>query len=247
MEINNIKVNNPIIMNTETETKTVDLTTLSAQQLRDELAKRAKASQGKKDSLNELKDENIPVWFDRLKIWSEEGVEIKASIYEEIKTMLELTIEVYEGKTDQKSYTFTDTKGQSIVIGYNENAGYSDDVYYGVAKVKQFINSLIDDEKTAKLVNQINRLLRPDKKGNLDPKRILELRQMTQEYNNVDFIEGVEIIEKAYNPKLSSWYIKSSFKNNVGIEQNLPLSMSSIPFPEGFDLSFLLPEAVATE
>ena len=230
-----------------TETKTMDLSTLTAQQLRDELDKRAKASQGKKDTLNELKDENIPIWFDRLKTWSEEGVKIKASIYEEIKAMLELTIEVYEGKTDQKSYTFTDSKGQSIVIGYNENAGYSDDVYYGVAKVKQFINSLIDDEKTAKLVNQISRLLRPDKKGNLDPKRILELRQMTQEYNDVDFIEGVEIIEKAYNPKLSSWYIKSSFKNNVGLEQNLPLSMSSIPFPEGFDLSFLLPGTDATE
>src|SRR5690606_16447183 len=95
---------------------------------------------------------------------------------------------------------------------------------------------------TAKLVNQINRLLKINKDGNLDPKRIMELRQMAHEYNDVNFIEGVQIIEDAYKPKRSSWYVKASYKNKNGIEVWLPLSIASADFPADFDLSFLLPE-----
>lgn len=228
-------------MNTQTTAPEIDLNKLSEKDLRAELLKRQNAKADIKATLEDLKSESIPKYFEELKNWSDEGVRIKSHIFKEIKSMLEMKLEAYNERTDQKSHTFTTKEGTSIIIGYNENAGYTDDVYIGVAKVKSFINSLISDKKTAGLVNQINRLLRPDKKGNLDPKRVLELKQMANEYNDIGLIEGVEIIENAYNPKLSSWYIKASFKNNVGIEQSLPLSMSSIPFPEGFDLSFLLP------
>ncbi len=228
-------------MNTE-ETPKLDLKNLSEKELRAELLKRQNAKANIKATLEDLKTETIPLYFEQLKKWSDEGVLLKAHIFKEIKSMLQMKLEAYDEKTDQKSHTFTTKEGTSIIIGYNENAGYTDDVYLGVAKVKSFINSLISDKKTATLVNQINRLLRPDKKGNLDPKRVLELKQMANDYNDISLIEGVEIIENAYTPKLSSWYIKASFKNNVGIEQNLPLSMSSIPFPEEFDLSFLLPQ-----
>lgn len=221
---------------------TVDLSQLSEQQIKDELAKRASKKEETKTAYKELMNETIPGLFNQLKEWSVVGESLKAHVYESLKKLIELKYEAYGVKPDQQSHTFTTETGESIVIGYNVNPGYDDTVYLGVAKVKQFINSLIKDEETRKLVNQINRLLRPDKKGNLDPKRVLELKQMANEYNNIDFIEGVDNIEKAYSPKRSTWYIKASFVNKVGIDQNLPLSMASIEFPVNFDLTFLLPE-----
>lgn len=239
-KVNNIEVVEPEILS-NMSTETLDLSKLSAQQLKDELAKRAKASEGDKTAFKELSNENVPTLFEALKKWSDEGAALKTQIYSELKNLIDLKFKAYGVKTDQMSHTFTSENGESITIGYNVNAGYDDTVYLGVAKVKEFINSQISDEKTAKLVNQINRLLRPDKKGNLDPKRVLELKQMAADYNNLDFIEGVETIEKAYQPKRSTWYIKASFKNSVGIEQSLPLAISTIEFPKDFDLSYLLP------
>lgn len=221
---------------------TVDLSKLSAQELKDELAKRQAKTDEVKATYKELMNETIPGVFKGLAEWSEKGKIIKANAYESLKQLIELKYEAYGIKPDQQSHTFTSENGESITIGYNVNPGYDDTVYLGVAKVKQFINSLITDDDTRKLVNQINRLLRPDKKGNLDPKRVLELKQMANEYNNIDFIEGVETIENAYSPKRSTWYIKASYSNKVGIEQGLPLSMASIEFPADFDLTFLLPE-----
>lgn len=220
---------------------TIDLTKLTAQQLKDELAKRAKEKASQKETYKNLCDDNVPLLFEKLKAWSDDGVKLKTQIYNDLKALIELKFEAYEVKPDQQSHTFSD-KNSSITIGYNINAGYDDTVYLGAAKVKEFINSQIKDESSAKLVNQIHRLLRQDKKGNFDPKRIMELEQMANEYNNLDLIEGVKIIKDAYQPKRSSWFIKAAYKNDVGIEQALPLSMASIEFPQGFDLSFLLPE-----
>lgn len=218
----------------------MDLSKLSKEELKQELDRRKKEADSVKQSYKDLSNETVPGLFDNLKKWSDDGRELKKKIYESLKNLIELKFEAFGVKSDQMSHTFTSESGESITIGYNVNAGYDDTVWLGVAKVKEFINSQIKDDTTAKLVNQINRLLRPDKKGNLDPKRVLELKQMANEYNNLDFLEGVEIIENAYVPKRSSWYIKAAFKNGVGIDENLPLSMSTIEFPNDFDLSFLI-------
>lgn len=220
---------------------TVDLTKLSDQQIKEELAKRASAKVRKKEEYKNLIPDVLPDVFAKLKGLSEHISKVKAETYKDLKALIQLKFDAYDMKSDQQSHTFSD-KDCTITIGYNINAGYDDTVYMGVAKVKEFIGSQVKDEPTAKLVNQINRLLKINKDGNLDPKRIMELRQMANEYNDVSFIEGVQIIEDAYHPKRSSWYVKASFKNNVGIEVSLPLSIASADFPKDFDLTYLLPE-----
>jgi len=219
----------------------LDLTKLSDQQIKDELAKRAKAKVNKKEEYKNLIPEVLPDVFAKLKDLSDHISKVKAETYKDLKALVQLKFDAYDVKSDQQSHTFSD-KHCTITIGYNVNAGYDDTVYMGVAKVKEFISSQVKDEATAKLVNQINRLLKINKDGNLDPKRIMELRQMANEYNNVSFIEGVQIIEDAYHPKRSSWYVKASFKNDVGIEVSLPLSIAGADFPKDFDLTYLLPE-----
>lgn len=219
----------------------MDLSKLSAQELKEELAKRAKAQQTKREEYRNLIPEVLPEVFAKLKTLSEQISKVKAETYNDLKALIGLKFDAYDVKSDQQSHSFSD-KNCTITIGYNVNAGYDDTVYMGVAKVREFIKSQVKDEPTAKLVNQINRLLKINKDGNLDPKRIMELRQMANEYNDVNFIEGVQIIEDAYLPKRSSWYVKASFKNDVGIEVNLPLSIASADFPKDFDLTYLLPE-----
>lgn len=219
----------------------MDLSKLSAQELKEELAKRAKAQQTKREEYRNLIPEVLPEVFAKLKTLSEQISKVKAETYNDLKALIGLKFDAYDVKSDQQSHSFSD-KNCTITIGYNVNAGYDDTVYMGVAKVREFIKSQVKDEPTAKLVNQINRLLKINKDGNLDPKRIMELRQMANEYNDVNFIEGVQIIEDAYLPKRSNWYIRASFKNDVGIEVNLPLSIASADFPKDFDLTYLLPE-----
>jgi len=219
----------------------MDISKLSAQELKEELAKRAKAQQNKREEYRNLIPEVLPEVFAKLKTLSDQISKVKAETYNDLKALIGLKFDAYDVKSDQQSHSFSD-KDCTITIGYNVNAGYDDTVYMGVAKVREFIKSQVKDEPTAKLVNQINRLLKINKDGNLDPKRIMELRQMANEYNDVNFIEGVQIIEDAYLPKRSSWYVKASFKNDVGIEVNLPLSIASADFPNGFDLTYLLPE-----
>lgn len=219
----------------------MDLSKLSESEIKAELARRAEAKKDKKKAYKELIPQVLPNVFAKLQEVSEMLSEVKKYTFEELKALIELKFEAYEVKSDQQSHTFTD-ENCSITIGYHMNAGYDDTVYMGVAKVREFIRSQVKDEQTAKLVNQINRLLKINKDGNLDPKRIMELRQMAHEYNDVNFIDGVQIIEDAYQPRRSSWFIKASYKNNHGIEVYLPLSISSADFPADFDLSFLLPE-----
>lgn len=219
----------------------MDLTKLSEQEIKAELARRAAAKEDKKKAYKELIPQVLPGVFAKLKEVSEMLSEVKKTAFEELKALIELKFEAYEVKSDQQSHTFSD-ENCSITIGYNVNAGYDDTVYMGIAKVREFIKAQVKDEATAKLVNQINRLLKINKDGNLDPKRIMELRQMAHEYNDVNFIEGVQIIEDAYKPKRSSWYVKASYKNANSIEVWLPLSIASADFPAEFDLSFLLPK-----
>lgn len=220
--------------------ETLDITKLTDQQIKDELAKRAKAKVSKKEEYKNLIPEVLPDVFAKLKDLSEHISKVKAETYKDLKALVELKFDAYDVKSDQQSHTFSD-KDCSVTIGYNVNAGYDDTVYMGIAKVREFIKKLVTDADTAYLVNQINRLLKINKDGNLDPKRVLELRQMALERNDAELIEGVQIIEDAYQPKRSSWFIKASFKNDVGIEVSLPLSIAAADFPKGFDLTYLLP------
>lgn len=219
----------------------MDLTKLSEQEIKAELARRAAAKKDKKKAYKELIPTVLPAVFAKLKEASEALADVKKFTFEELKALIELKFEAYEVKSDQQSHTFSD-ENCSVTIGYNVNAGYDDTVYMGVAKVREFIKAQVKDEATAKLVNQINRLLKINKDGNLDPKRIMELRQIAHEYNDANLIEGVQIIEDAYQPKRSSWFVKVSYKNAHGIDVYLPLSIASVDFADDFDVSFLLPE-----
>ena len=96
----------------------------------------------------------------------------------------------------------------------------------GIAMVKQYIESLATDEKTKSLVSAIMRLLSRDGMGNLKASRVLQLRKMAEESNDDKFMEGVKIIEEAYQPTMTRQFIRAEYKDKKGQWHIIPLSVT---------------------
>ena len=93
--------------------------------------------------------------------------------------------------------------------------------------MQSYIQSLASDEKSQSLVKMVMRLLAKDAKGTLKASRIIQLRRMAEESGNSEFIEGVKIIEEAYQPQTSRTFLKAYVKDektNAWVQ--LPLGMT---------------------
>jgi len=135
------------------------------------------------------------------------------------------------------SHTFSNDK-EEITIGYRINEGWDDTVTIGIEKVQNYISSLSTNKETASLVKIVFNLLKKDAKGNLKGSRVLELQKLTKEFNNEEFTDGVDIIASSFKPVRSSWFIEASLINENGTRTNIPLSMSSVSFLNGYIFNF---------
>ena len=72
-------------------------------------------------------------------------------------------------------------------------------------------------EKTKALVSMVLRLLARDAKGTLKASRIMQLRQVAMETGDDRFLAGVRIIEEAYQPEVSTQFIRAEIKNENGM------------------------------
>lgn len=68
---------------------------------------------------------------------------------------------------------------------------------------------------------------------------------MSEEYHDVDFTDGVNTILQAYKPVRTCWFIEAFYINGAQQKVSIPLSMSAVDFPEGFEFDFLSTEAAA--
>ena len=123
-------------------------------------------------------------------------------------------------------------------MGYRVTDNYDDTVGEGIAKVTAFLTSLAKDKETGKLVKTINQLLKKDAKGNLKPSRVIELYKLTEEFNSDLFTDGVKILMDAYKPVKSVYFIDATVINKAGVKQNVPLSISSVPFTKELEINF---------
>lgn len=188
-----------------------------------------KAEKAKQDreTYKELVDETINSVFSRLEKTSENLSVIKKDVYDAFQKALTLKSEIFQGRAESKSNTFTNKEStQRITLGQYETDGYDDTVNEGIAKVKAFISSLARDSESTMLVDAIMRLLSRDQKGNLKVSRVMQLRKMSQESGNLEFIDGVRIIEEAYRPQVSKFYIKAEKKDAVGTWVSVPLGIT---------------------
>ena len=231
---------------------TIDITQLTPEQKR-QIAAQVKAEESAKkeqrqrdlETLENLAKETVPEAVKVLIQASNAVKDAKAAVFELFRDYLKLKLEVFKTKSGQKTHTIT-ADGMSITLGYRVTDGYTDDANYGIAMIHEYIATLAKDDNSKKLTSAIFRLLQKNAKGDLDSKKVLELAQMANnEWSGTPVQEGVEIIQKAFQPKMSKWFIEASQTDGKGVEVNIPLSITTANLPADFDLSFLLPKEVS--
>ena len=155
--------------------------------------------------------------------------ENKQQVMDNFKTILAMKSELFKTKVkdDQRSHTFTNGNGNKrITLGVYVTDGYRDTVEDGIAIVKEYIESLAKDAQTKSLVNMVLKLLARDAKGTLKASRIVQLRKVAMETGDERFMEGVQIIEDAYQPEVSKQFIRAEIKNENGMWKPIPLGMT---------------------
>jgi hypothetical protein len=216
---------------------------LTEQQLEDLLrTKRNKSVQDRK-AYKDLVQTTVPDAVAKLMTVSDNLSAIKSETFAYFKDLLKMKADVYGVTDNQQSHTFS-TEKYGITIGYRVNDGWDDTVSAGIQKVTAYIDSLATDPSSAKLVKTIFRLLKKDTKGNLRASRVLELQKMTDDFHDVNFTDGVNTILQAYKPTRTCWFIDAYCMNEANEKVAIPLSMSSVDFPVGFEFDFLTAEAV---
>ena len=163
---------------------------------------------------------------------------LKANVYKSFCTLIQLKNELYGSKSGQASHTFSDDMGNSITIGFRIIDKFDDTLDMGIAKVREFLDSLAIDENSSNLVDMINNLLKKDSKGNLKPNRILDLQNLAERQNSKLLTEGVEIIRKSYKPERSAIFVDCYKKDESGVNTSIQLSITAANFPDEDEIDF---------
>lgn len=217
----------------EATKQTVEMTAEERQQFEafkeEQAAKRAK-EQAKRDreAYKELVDETIEDVIPDLQATSDCIKTVKNGVLNRFRHVINMKSDVLKLKKDgQRSDTFTHSDGNKrITIGVYTTDGYRDTVEDGIAIVKEYIEGLASDEKTKALVKMVLRLLARDAKGTLKASRVVQLRKIAEETGSERFMEGVQIIEEAYQPAISKQFIRAEVKDGNGAWVSIPLGMT---------------------
>jgi hypothetical protein len=199
-----------------------------------EKAEKKKAREDYRENVNKVVASNIK----DLQVLSSFLSQKKAEVFNSLNALLRQKKELFGYKQGQQSHTFTDKDGNSVVVGFRVIDSWDDTVEAGIAKVNEYIDSLSTNEETAKLVRMLQGFLKKDQKGNLKPSRVLELQKMAKDINDPSLTEAVDIIKDAYKPNRSAFFIEASMKEKkTGKQVGIPLSITSVDFPEGSEIS----------
>ena len=196
----------------------------------DQARKAAEAkAQAEREQYRELVDEELERSIPILQAISGDIKACKAQVMDNFKAILEMKSELFKTKIkdDQRSHTFTNSKGDKrITLGVYVADDYRDTVNEGIDMVKDYISGLANDEKTQALVSMVLRLLARDAKGTLKASRIIQLRKIADEMGAEEMLQGVKIIEEAYQPAVSKQFIRAEVKTEGGMWKPIPLGMT---------------------
>lgn len=225
--------------------ETIDLSKLTPdqlEQLEQTIAAKKKAERERRDSeianYKDLVKKNVAEQMVSLQEVSSMLSLAKANVFGSFASLIAMKQELYGTKSGQQSHTFSDDSGSSITIGYRVIDKFDDTLDAGISLVNKYIDSLATDEKSARLVAMINKLLKKDAKGNLKANRVVELQNMAEEINNENLTRGVEIIRKSYKPVRSAIFVEAETTGPTDKKQSVGLSITSVDFPEGFEPNF---------
>ena len=209
-----------------TEQERAEFEAFQAQKAKKAAEEKAKAD---REQYKQLVDEEIERSIPVLQSISEQIKDSKQAVLDNFKTILEMKGEIFKTKVkdDQRSHTFTNSEGNKrITLGVYVTDGYRDTVKEGIDMVEDYISGLANDEKTQALVSMVLRLLARDAKGTLKASRIIQLRKIADEMGAEEMLQGVKIIEEAYQPAVSKQFIRAEVKTEGGMWKPIPLGMT---------------------
>ncbi len=183
--------------------------------LQKQLREDAKADKQKKEedkkSLKELSADFVTRNIDPFVHHHEITESLIEKLFNDYRPLQELKSGIYGTKINQQdSHTSTLEDGSaSITVGYNVTIGFDGTESEGVAKIKEFINSLsTEDISNKKLSAAVNTFLKPNAKtGMLNPVKIIELSKLANEFNDERFNDGLQIIFDAQQKRQNSMYV----------------------------------------
>jgi wobble nucleotide-excising tRNase len=201
-------------------------------QLASELRAKKEKKQGDKETLNMLTHEFVEKYFPILEATGKRMSEVKGHIFDDSKTILELKKEAYELSDDamlrQQSHSLsTENCDKTIIIGHNTIDGWDESLAAsGIDKVNKWLASKMTDENKD-VIDMVRDLLKPNKEGLLKANRVIELSNRASKIGDPILIEAVGELQKAYQPRKTTTYVKAKFRNEDGQDVWLNLSMSN--------------------
>lgn len=153
----------------------------------------------------------------------------KSEVYDLFKDAIEKKEEILKVKSERRSNTFTNSEGTARVeLGFRVNDNYDDTVNEGLEIVNQYIDSLVKDDDTKKLVGMIRAMLNDRlKNGQLKAENVLRLRKEADNSDNEEFKRGVKIICDSYKPVRTKDYIRVEVKDETGAWTVVPLNCTN--------------------
>ena len=175
----------------------------------------------------ELVNDTITESFPLLLSMSEFLKDTKREVYSRFTDAMNMKGELYGVKVGQQTHTFTNAEGnQRITFGYRVTDNYRDTVNEGIAIVKEYLASLVTDNKSEMLVDTINSLMSRDQQGNLKASKVLKLQNMADKSGDPRFQDGVKIIRDSYAPLFSKQFIKAEYKDSLNEWKSVPLGVT---------------------
>lgn len=210
-----------------------NLTPEARQKLEDEvkkqLADQAAKEKAERERYKDFVSDEVDALFDKINeaclLLKRTKIEVSSSM----DTLISTKKEVFKSSTDNKTHTASNRAGTNrITKGYRDISDWDGTQNEGVAKIQKYIASLAKDAESANIVEAIQILLKPDKRGQLDPRRILELKNWSEKTDNDEFKDGVQILINAYRIVKSKTFILVEHRDAGGKWQNVELSFADI-------------------
>ena len=183
----------------------------------------------------ELASNEVDALFDKMRKACAGLADVKKDLFNSLQALIASKAEVFGVKEGQKTHTIATLDGSKrITVGYRDVSDWDGTESAGIEKVQAYLQTLAKDEQSSQLVSIIQNLLKPDKKGQLDPRRIMELKKQAEVSNSHEFTDGVNIIMQAYKMVKSKAILLVEERVN-GSWRNVELDFS--------DLSIITPTA----
>lgn len=194
-----------------------------------ELERKKELKKSERKKFKEIVSDEVHTLFNVMHQHVEDMRRAKIDIYNSLQTLIKSKCEVFEVEGEQKTHTFSTVDGSKrITIGYRDISDWDGTESAGIEKVKNYIASLAADKEKGKAANYLQALLKPDRAGKLDPRRIMELQKQAEEMNDVDLLDGVTIIMNAYKLVKTAPTLTVEERTDAGKWRNIELNFSDI-------------------